>query len=94
MLLKSKKMISDHRDFKGKIYSIHSGNLQKIGWEYDHVTKQGVLFVEFNRGAQYEYFPVPKELWNEFWNADSRGSWFHKNIKSVKSINFEKIENE
>lgn len=85
-------MISDHRDFKGKVYEIHSGNLQKIGWEYDNVTKQGVLFVAFNRGAEYEYFPVEKDLWTKFWASDSRGSWFHKHIKSNTNINFEKIK--
>lgn len=74
---------------KVKMYSVYSGNIKEIGWEEK---EQGVLIVVFNSGDTYEYSPVPKSLFNEFWKAESKGSWFHKKIRSNKKIKYEKID--
>ena len=74
------------------MYQAHSGNIGRIGWEFDKETNQGVLRVEFNSGRTYEYFPVPKHLWDEYWSAKSKGSWFHHNIKTNKNISYEEVE--
>jgi hypothetical protein len=85
------------KDFTQKMYNVHSGNIAKIGWqefENEHNPtgpKIGVLQVEFNRGDTYQYHPVPKKLFGEFWTAESRGSWFDTNIKKNTLISYEKI---
>lgn len=79
-------------NFKGKMYNIISSNINKIGWEWDDETKQGVLRVEFKNERTYDYFPVPKSLYDEFWKAPKKGSWFHSNIKTANSINYKEVE--
>ena len=81
------------KTFTGTMYNVHAGNIAKIGWMFDNKTKQGILRVEFDRGGLYEYFPVSKTLYDEFWTSDKKGSWFHHNIKTAESIGYEKIEN-
>lgn len=79
-------------DFKGKMYTVYSGNLNRVGWEFDETIKQGVLRVEFKRGDIYDHFPVSKEMFNQMWKAESKGKWFISEIKNNKLINFEKVE--
>lgn len=81
-------------NFKGKMYFVNSGNLNRIGWEYDEETKQGVLRAEFRNGTQYDYFPVDKKKFSEIFSAESKGSWFDLEIKKNKSISYEKVEEE
>ena len=80
--------------FTGKMYTTHSGNLKRIGWEYDSETKQGVLRVEFKNGSQYDYFPVPKEKFSEYFSSESKGSWFDLEIKKNPTISYEKVDEE
>lgn len=79
-------------EFKGKMYSISSSNIQQIGWEYCEETKQGVLRVVFKNQRTYDYFPVEKKKYDEFWKADKKGSWFHTEIKSSPLISFEEVQ--
>lgn len=81
-------------NFKGTMYNIHSGNLKRVGWEYDEETKQGVLRAEFQRGDQYDYFPVEKKKFSEIFSQDSKGAWFNSEIKNSKSIGYEKVDEE
>lgn len=80
--------------FNGVMYQVHSGNVARIGWEFDNETKQGVLRVEFNKGDQYDYFPVPKEVFQACFKAPSKGKWFHSEIKSNKLYDYEKVDEE
>ena len=80
--------------FTGKMYSIFSGNINRIGWEYDQETKQGVLRAEFKNGIQYDYFPVTKEKFSEIFQEESKGTWFDLEIKKNPSIDYEKVDDE
>jgi len=43
---------------------------------------QGKLLVKFKQnGITYEFFKVPKKVYDEFLAADSMGTYYHKNIK-------------
>lgn len=39
------------------------------------------VFVEFNSGAKWSYFPVPQEVFDLFAASGSKGNFFGKNIK-------------
>lgn len=59
--------------------SVTSSNIQGIG--YDDATK--TLHVEFRGGARYTYAGVPKDEYEDFLNAPSKGSYLAENIKDV-----------
>lgn len=42
---------------------------------------KGFLIVNTKSGASYIYENIPKEVWNEFKNADSFGRFYNQNIK-------------
>lgn len=79
------------RSFSGKMYGISSSHLSRVGWVYDEETRQGVMRVEFKSDGVYEYFPVSKELNNEFWKSSNRGSFFTTDIKNGNGISYEKV---
>lgn len=64
---------------------VKSSNLVSVG--YDAFTR--VLEVEFKGGSIYRYGPCPPELFNGLLEAESKGSYFSKNIKGV--LSFEKM---
>lgn len=78
-------------NFKGKMYTVYSGNLQSIGWGYDFDNKVGVLRAEFNKGTTYDYWPVSKELFSDIFKVESKGSWFQTNIVKNKTLNYKKV---
>ena len=43
--------------------------------------KKGYLIYTTNRGYQYIHKGVPIEVWEEFKNAPSKGSYYNQNIK-------------
>ena len=50
----------------------------QIGYDYDH----GLLYVTFrSSGASYVYSEVPNEVWKSLLNAESKGSYYNKEIK-------------
>lgn len=79
------------KEFKGKMYSIHSSNISKVGFQYDYEKKYGVMRVEFHRGNIYEYWPIEQSKYSEIFKSDSPGSWFQTNIAKNKELQFEKI---
>jgi hypothetical protein len=48
------------------------------------------LYVRFHNGNLYSYADVPKELFDEMFNAESIGKFFSANIK--KEFPFTKLE--
>lgn len=64
---------------------VDSSNIEAIG--YDPSTKE--LHVQFLKSGLYVYPDVPQEVFDEFLNADSKGSYFNRNIKPVYTT-FEK----
>lgn len=57
--------------------SVSSSNLVSVGYDVDTMT----LEVEFNSGI-YQYYDVPKSIYQELMSATSVGSYLHHNIKS------------
>lgn len=57
--------------------NVSSSNLQSIGYDEESQT----LEVEFINGGIYQYFDVPKHLFEDFLNAASVGSFLARNIK-------------
>ena len=57
--------------------SVSSSNISAIGYDSD----SEVLEVEFTSGAVYSYSGVPRGEYEGFINADSKGKYFHANIK-------------
>jgi hypothetical protein len=56
-----------------------STSLKSIG--YDQSTK--TLEVELLQGAIYLYSDIPASLYRDLMNANSRGSFFHSNIRDA-----------
>jgi hypothetical protein len=54
-----------------------SSNVASIG--YDEVSQ--TLEVEFLNGGVYQYFDVPKRIYQDFMSAESHGQYLAKNIK-------------
>lgn len=61
--------------------AVKSSNIKAIGWE------DNVLVIEFNNSTKYSYDDVSKEEYDNFINADSIGSYYHKNIKGKYTSN-------
>lgn len=59
---------------------VDSSSLRRVG--YDPVTK--VLEVEFQSGAVYRYYDVPKEVYLELLEAESKGTWFNQQFKAME----------
>ena len=62
-----------------------------IGWEYDDENKTGVMRVQFKSGRTYDYFPVSKEKYDEFWKENSKGSWIQRELVKAPSVNYEEV---
>jgi len=60
-----------------KMAPVSSSNLASVG--YDSTTR--ILRVEFRSGAVYEYSEVPEAEYQGLMGANSKGSYFHQNIK-------------
>lgn len=64
--------------------SVDSSNLVSVGYDENSCT----LEVEFNNDI-YRYFDVPSDVYCDLMGSDSKGSYFHRNIRN--SYDFEKI---
>ena len=56
---------------------ISSSSIASIGYEDDSST----LEIEFNNGSVYQYFDVPRNIFDSLWASDSRGAFLAANIK-------------
>lgn len=56
---------------------VSSSNLNRVRYDEDTMT----LEIEFNSGDQYQYFDVPKGVYDGLMSAASHGRYFHSNIK-------------
>ena len=56
---------------------VDSKMISSIGYDASNST----LEVEFSSGIVWQYFDFPESLWYEFESSDSKGSFFHKQIK-------------
>lgn len=60
---------------------IESSMLRSAGYDPNTST----LELEFNNGAVWQYYDFPESLWYEFDTADSKGKFFHREIKNQYS---------
>ena len=56
---------------------VESSNIESIGYS------GYILEVEFQGGSVYRYPEVPIEVYKELMEADSHGSYFHRNVKEA-----------
>ena len=56
-----------------------SSNIVSIGYDETNL----ILEVEFKGGSVYKYLDVPIDVFNNFMESDSKGSFFHRNIKNT-----------
>lgn len=56
---------------------VSSSSVASIGYAAEAQT----LEVEFRSGAIYRYFDVPSELYEAFWSAESKGSYFNRAVR-------------
>lgn len=61
-----------------KRQAVSSSNLASLGYNTDNE----ILEVEFNNGDIYQFFKVPKEVFNELMGASSHGVYFSANIRN------------
>jgi hypothetical protein len=60
---------------------VFSSHLTSIGYDVDIK----VLRISFYEGSTYEYFEVPKSIWERFIKVQSKGKFFHRNIRNIYS---------
>lgn len=58
-----------------KLNEVVSSNIKSIGYD------KGTLVIEYLSGAQYEYYDVPQEVYDELVKAESKGRFVNQNIK-------------
>lgn len=51
------------------------------GMAFDH--DRSILQLEFRDGTVYQYFQVPRQTYQDLWQADSKGAYFNHHIRSV-----------
>lgn len=69
----------------GTFFPVKSSQIGEIAHKGD------TLYVRFGNGKLYSYSPVGESTFKEFLNADSPGSYFHKNIKNDKGLKTERL---
>ena len=62
-----------------EMHSVESSNVAQIG----HDTSSRTLRILFHSGGTYQYFNVPNDVFDNFLRADSKGKYFHENIKDI-----------
>lgn len=58
---------------------VDSSDLASVGYDPQAQT----LEVEFNHGEVYQYYNVPKSVYDGLMNASSHGQYFDRNIKKA-----------
>ena len=64
---------------------VESSNIASVGYAY------GILEIEFNSGAIYQYENVPIRVYDVMMKADSVGKYFNAHIKS--KYNYRRVDN-
>jgi hypothetical protein len=56
---------------------VQSSDLASVGYDEQSL----ILEIEFNAGNVYQYFGVPKDIYDGLLSASSKGKYFHQYIK-------------
>ncbi len=59
--------------------AVSSSNLKSVAYDAD----SAVLQIRFSHGGLYNYFKVPKNVWQGLMSASSHGQYFNAYIKDV-----------
>lgn len=65
------------------LIEVNSSNISKVGYENNS------LIVEYKSGALYKYKDFPKNLYENFLKAESKGKYMNSEVKG--KFEFEKI---
>jgi hypothetical protein len=60
---------------------VESSMISSIGYDPNSST----LEIEFNSGAVWQYYDFSESLWYEFLDSESKGKFFHREIKNQYS---------
>lgn len=60
-----------------EMHLVDSSNIEAIGYEPDCQE----LYVRFRNTGDYVYYDVGEDVFNEFMQSNSKGSYLHNNIK-------------
>lgn len=68
-----------------ELKEVNSSNISKIGYEDD------TLYVEYKSGTQYKYKGFPKNLYESFLEAESKGRFMNAEVKG--KYEYERVSN-
>ena len=69
----------EEEEEKVKREAVSSSNIASIGYE----EKSETLEIEFHSGGVYQYFDVPRNVYNGLMSTGSHGRFFTSNIKGI-----------
>ena len=58
--------------------AVSSSNLASVGYDPGNL----ILEIEFHKGAIYQYFDVPDNIYQGLMQADSKGTYFNSHIRN------------
>jgi len=59
--------------------NVDSSNLKSVGYDEENE----ILEIEFLHGGIYQYYDVPKSVYDGLMNADSHGKYFDQYVKKA-----------
>ena len=62
-----------------EMISVDSSNVRSVGYDDASSTLQ----VEFLNGSLYQYFDVPRQIFDGLLTAGSVGGYLHQNVKGI-----------
>jgi len=63
------------------MHEVESSTMRAIGYDED----RSELYIEFTSGELYAYSLVPRRIFRELFDADSKGQYFNRSIRNVYS---------
>jgi hypothetical protein len=69
---------SDCRPLPDRV-AVQSRSLASMAYDHD----QAILQIEFRGGTMYQYFHVPRQTYQDLLQADSKGTYFNRHIRSL-----------
>lgn len=60
-------------------YPVNSSDLAAVGYDDESSTME----VEFHDGSVYQYFDVPRDVYDRLLQAESPGSFLHTQVRGV-----------
>ena len=60
-----------------KMHPVRSTMIEAIGYD----AELGSLLIDFHNGSSYEYFMVPRTVYEKFLESPSKGSFFRERLQ-------------